>query len=73
MTTVNSKNKIQSYFLSPKNTPAPADPKNISKYYVNFNDIVVKVSKLLKKNIKIKRLSFEQSVLWPKITINEFL
>ncbi len=73
MATVNSKNKIQSYFLSPKNTPAPADPKNISKYYVNFNDIVVKVSKLLKTNIKIKRLSFEQSVLWPKITINEFL
>ena len=73
MATKDGKNKIKNFLMSPKNIPAPADPKNISTYYVNFNDIVLKISKLLKKNIKIKKLSFEQSVLWPKIRINEFL
>ncbi len=69
----NIKDKSKNYFLSPKNIPAPADPKGMSLYYVNKNDIILKVSKLLNKKIKIKKMSFEKSVLWPKIQLNKYL
>jgi acetoin:2,6-dichlorophenolindophenol oxidoreductase subunit beta len=66
---VNSKN----YFLASRNSPAPANPKGISDYYTNKNDIIKLVSKIKKRNIKTKKLSFEESVLWPNIRINDLI
>ena len=73
MVTKDSKIRSENYLMSPKNNPAPADPKNMSLYYINCNDIILKVSKLLRRDIKIKKLSFEENILWPKIKINDFL
>ena len=69
----NNQSYKKNYFLSPKNIPAPANSIGISTYYINKNDIILKVSKLLRKKIKVKKLSFEESVLWPKIKINDYL
>ena len=66
---VNSKN----YFLASRNSPAPANPKGIYNYYTNKNDIIKLVSKIKKRNIKTKKLSFEESVLWPNIRINDLI
>ena len=69
----NINRKSKNYFLSPINVPAPAYPKGISSYYINKNDIIYKVLKILNKNLKLKKLSFEESVLWPHIYINDLI
>ena len=36
--------------------PAPSSPKYMSNYYINKNNIVNYVTKILKKKIKLKKL-----------------
>ena len=58
------------YKLSSKNMPAPSSPKFMSNYYINKNNIINYVTNILKKKrIKLKKLSFEEEILWPNFTL----
>ncbi len=61
------------YKLSSPNIPAPSSPMLMHKYYVNKNNIVNYVCKILKrKNITLSKVSFEESILWPNFSINKY-
>ena len=58
------------YKLSSKNMPAPSSPKFMGNYYINKNNIINYVTNILKKKrIKLKKLSFEEEILWPNFTL----
>lgn len=64
--TTESKKKHNFFYLSPPNTPAPAAAILMKDYYKDHNDIVLKVCDILKKKkIKVKKLSFDEKILWP--------
>ena len=64
-------NKNNIFFLAPPNNPAPSATYLSKKYYINQNDIIKKVIKILnKKNIKLNKLSFDDIMLWPKDNIS---
>ena len=68
---LNSKNK-EIHKVSSNNSPAPSSPKLMKKHYVNKNDIILKINKIFDSKIKIEKISFEESVLWPNIDLKEF-
>lgn len=58
--------KNKNFFkLSPPNNPAPSSPIHMHKYYINKNDVIKKIIKIKKKKIKLEKMSFEDSILWP--------
>jgi pyruvate dehydrogenase E1 component beta subunit len=67
-----SKKKLDCFFLSPPFLPCPSAVSLAKNYYINENDIVIETHKILNKKIpKLKKLSFEQKMLWPKYNIND--
>lgn len=58
--------------VSSNNSPAPSSPRLMKKHYVNKNDIILKINEILNLKIKIEKISFEESILWPNICLNEF-
>jgi pyruvate/2-oxoglutarate/acetoin dehydrogenase E1 component len=68
---VKLKNK-EIHKVSSSNTPAPSSPKLMKRHYVNKNDILLKINKIFNSKIKIEKMSFEESVLWPNINLKKF-
>ena len=65
------KNK-EIYKISSNNSPAPSSPRLMKKHYVNKNDVILKINKILNLKIEIEKISFEETILWPNINLKEF-
>jgi len=62
------------HFLSPPNNPSPSAPSLAKKYYKNYQDLHYMICKILhKKTKKLKKLSFDQIMLWPKDDIDDLM
>ena len=71
---VNNKSNQNFSYLSPKNEPSPSAPSLAKNYYKNQYDLInliLNIKKIKKK--VIKKLSFNEVMLWPQDDLKDLL